>query len=157
MLRKTSSQGAVSCLVALLVSLSVFVKPVAAIMASPENIFRQASMTEFFSIREITKLRPFNDRDPIEVSISDIGSEHARYLLVRFCNFKEEKPCPTAFFINGITDESFHGLGLFPAKASWSDRIYRTCEVCGEIKMLVFFGPEDSSNSVGFSPNGIFF
>lgn len=114
-------------------------------------------MTEFFSIRDVGKLRAFSDVDPIEVSISSVLTKYAHFTLVRFCHFENEELCPTAFFMNGVGDENFHGMGFFPAKATWSDRLEGFCGSCGEIRVLLFDGPGDSGKAVGFSPAGILF
>lgn len=131
--------------------------PASALMASPQNMFRQANMEEFFTVRDIGKLRPFSQVDPIEVSISNIDMGYAQFTLIRFCHFENENLCPTAFFMDGIADENFYRRGFFPEKAAWNNRIAQFCGRCGKLSMLVFYGPEDFTNAAIFSPEGVFF
>ena len=157
MQRRSVLQVTAGCLAVLLVMLTILPLPASALMASPQNMFRQANMEEFFAIRDIAKLSSFSNVDPIEVSISNIEVESAHFTLVRFCHFENENLCPTAFFMNGIADENFYGLGFFPEKAAWSIRVPQICETCGKLSVLIFYGPGDFTNIVVFSPKGIFF
>lgn len=125
-------------------------------MTAARDFFEQADSGQVEAIAKLQGLGFLNNSKSAGFSTKVISYGDWSFIFVRFCDFDDDRLCPTIIFRDAISDDTAMGLTLLPGKASMYDMIDTSCAECGPISYYIFEGPVGIRIPVGLSPTGIY-